>query len=233
MNAADTPPDDLAALITAINDLLPPAEMTHADLELDAVAHETGIPEEAILALLRGEPVPDDKLNPSFTERLTFLLDTRRAPNGKPYSKTHIADTLGVSRGMVFALFSGDREAGRTMTAALEEFFDVDPGFLSTSGRRALARALRPTYQTLVTLSYLRNKRVSHFAMRSSTDVGDIKLAGQLQQALHAVLAQPAPEREADQEEQELREITEQVRALAPTSRTRLIGTMRKLLRQQ
>ncbi|MFB7512963.1 helix-turn-helix domain-containing protein [Streptomyces sp. NPDC056144] len=232
MKAADTPPDDLAALITAINDLLPSTGMTHEDLELDAVAYQTGIPEDVVLALLRGEPVPDDRLNLSFTDRLTFLLDTRRAPDGKPHKQVNIADALGLSRGMVSALFSGGREAGRAVTAALEEFFDVDPGFLSTSGRRALARALRPLYATLVTVSDLRGKRVSHLALRSSVDVADIKLAGQLQDALRAVLT-PVPEPDMDPQEQELRAITDQVRALAPTSRTRLLGSIRRLLGQQ
>ncbi|MFF2305976.1 hypothetical protein ACFVVP_26140 [Streptomyces sp. NPDC058128] len=189
---------------------------------------------------VRGEPVPDEKLNPSFTDRLAFLLDTRRAPDGKPHKKVHIADSLALSRGMVSALFSGDRDAGIAVIAVLEEFFDVDPGFLSTSGRRALARALRPRYATLVTLSDLREKRVGHLAMRSSIHVADIRLAGQLQQAVAAAfaapvpepLAKPAPEPEADPDEQELREITRQVRALAPTSRSRLMGTIRGLLRQ-
>ncbi|MFD4314925.1 helix-turn-helix domain-containing protein [Streptomyces sp. NPDC058548] len=183
-------------------------------------------------ALLRGEPVPADRLNLSFVERLAFLLETRRAPNGKPFSKTHIAEALGVSRGMVFHLFSGEREAGRTVTASLEEFFGVDPGFLSTSGRRALARALRPIYASLVTLSTLRGERVSHLALRSSTDVADIRLASKLQEALAAVLTQPLPEPAADPQEQELQEITDQVRALAPTSRTRLLGKIRGLLGQ-
>ncbi|MFE5730950.1 helix-turn-helix domain-containing protein [Streptomyces sp. NPDC056528] len=232
MNAVDPPPDDLAALITAINDLLPATAMTHEDLELDSVARRTGIPEHVVLALLRGEQVPDDRLNPGFTDRLAFLLETRRAPDGKPYKQTRIAEALGLSRGMVSALFSGNREAGRAVTAALEEFFDVDPGFLSTSGRRALARALRPVYASLLTLSTLRGERVSHLAMRSSADVADIRLAGQLQEALAAVLAHPVPEPEPDPQERELREITDRVRALAPSSRTRLLGRIRGLLGQ-
>ncbi|WP_269076276.1 hypothetical protein U0M97_34430 [Streptomyces venezuelae] len=40
------------------------------------------------------------------------------------------------------------------------------------------------------------------------------------------------PKPEADPEERELREITEQVRALTPTKRTRLTGTIQGLLRQ-
>ncbi|WP_432127299.1 helix-turn-helix domain-containing protein [Streptomyces sp. bgisy082] len=269
MNAVEPPPDDLAALITAINDLLPSMAMTHEDLELDSVAHRTGIPEEVVLALLRGEPVPDEALNPGFTDRLAFLLDTRRAPDGKPYKQIHIADALGLSRGMVSALLSGGREAGRAVTASLEEFFDVDPGFLSTNGRRALARALRPVCASLLTLSTLRGERVSHLAMRSSIDVADIRLAGRLQEALAAVLTTPSPperdpsernpseqdppvrdpsepapreqppwerpsppEPPTDPEERELREIADQVRALAPPSRTRLMGKIRGLLRQ-
>lgn len=232
MNGADPPTDDLAALITAINGLLPSTGMTHEDLELDSVAHRTGIPEDVVLALLRGEPVPGDRLNPGFTERLAFLLDTRRAPDGKPYKQVHIADALGLSRGMVSALFSGNREAGRAVTASLEEFFDVDPGFLSTSGRRALARALRPVHASLFTLSTLRGEHVSHLALRSSIDVADIRLADQLQEALAAVLTHSPPEPATDPQEQELREITDRVRALAPPSRTRLMGKIRGLLRQ-
>ncbi|ALO12412.1 hypothetical protein AQF52_6822 [Streptomyces venezuelae] len=45
-------------------------------------------------------------------------------------------------------------------------------------------------------------------------------------------LAKPMPKPEADPEERELREITEQVRALTPTKRTRLTGTIQGLLRQ-
>ncbi|MFJ4869211.1 hypothetical protein [Streptomyces sp. NPDC088757] len=232
MNAADPPQDDLAALITAIDGLLPATAMTHEDLELDSVAHRTGIPEDVVLALLRGEPVPDDELNPGFTDRLAFLLDTRRAPDGRPYRQVDIADALGLSRGMVSALLSGNREAGRAVTAALEEFFDVDPGFLSTSGRRALARALRPVYASLLALSTLRGERASGLALRGGADVGDIRLAGRLQEALAAVLAQPPPEPAADPQEQELREIADQVRALAPPSRTRLMDKIRGLLRQ-
>ncbi|MGV9691305.1 helix-turn-helix domain-containing protein [Streptomyces sp. NPDC003444] len=232
MNAVDPPQDDLAALITAINGLLPCTAMTHEDLELDSVARRTGIPEDVVLALLRGEPVPDDALNPGFTDRLAFLLDTRRAPDGKPYRQVDIADALGLSRGMVSALLSGNREAGRAVTASLEEFFDVDPGFLSTSGRRALARALRPVYASLLTLSTLRGERVSGLALRGGVDVADIRLADQLREALAAVLTRPPPEPEADPHERELREIADQVRALAPPSRTRLMSKIRGLLRQ-
>ncbi|MFF9428387.1 helix-turn-helix domain-containing protein [Streptomyces sp. NPDC014746] len=232
MNVADTPPDDLAALITAINDLLPATGMTYDDLEIDSVAYETGIPEASILALLRGETVPDETLNPGFTDRLAFLLETRRAPDGNPHKKVAIADALGVSRGMVSSLFSGNRDAGRGTSAALEEFFDVDPGFLSTSGRRALTRALRPVYASLLTLSTLHGRQVSHMALRSGAAGADIRLAAQLQKALSAVLTQHEPEPPTDPQEQELRDITDQVRALAPTSRTRLMDKIRGLLGQ-
>ncbi|GAA3081976.1 hypothetical protein GCM10017562_59180 [Streptomyces roseofulvus] len=233
MKAAHPTHDDLAALITAINELLPSAGMSYDDLELDAVAYETGISEEVIRALLHGRPVPDEQLNLPFAERLAFLLKTRLAPDGKPYSKAFIADALGISRAMVFALFKGDREAGRAVAAELEEFFRVDPGFLSTSGRRALARALRPIYATLSMVSDLREKRVSHLAMRSSVGVPDIRLAGQLQEAVHAVLNPAEPDPEADAAERELRELTDQVRALAPNSRSHVLRNIRKFLGQQ
>jgi hypothetical protein len=230
MDADDAPPeDDLAALIAAINDLLPSVELSHQDLELETVTYATGIAEECVLALLRGEQVPEDRLNPSFTERLAFLHTTRPAPNGKPFSHAYIAGRIGVSRGMVWALFSGEREAGRVVAASLEEFFGADPGFLSTSGRRALVRALRPVYASLLTLSSLRGEGVRQLAMRSSVHGADIRLASPLQRALTDALAQPRTEPE-DPQEQELREIAARVRALPPTPRRRLIDTMRGLL---
>ncbi|MFC9341521.1 hypothetical protein ACFT0G_35305 [Streptomyces sp. NPDC057020] len=97
------------------------------------------------------------------------------------------------------------------------------PG-VQVSGRRAprSGSCCCPRHHaTLVTLSDLREKRASHLAVRTGIHVADIE-----------PLANPAPEPEADPDEQELREITEQVRALAPTSRSRLMGTIRGPLRQ-
>ncbi|GHG05178.1 hypothetical protein ACFFSH_38875 [Streptomyces filamentosus] len=230
MEAVDAPPGgELAALITAINELLPLVGMTHGDLELEAVSFDTGIAEELILALLRGEQVPDNQLNLSFTDRLAFLRETRSAPDGKPYSYAYIAGKIGVSRGMVWALFTGEREAGRTVAASLEEFFGADPGFLSTSGRRALARALRPIHASLLTLNGLRGEGIRQLAMRSSIEGADIRLAGPLQRALTEAFVQSRDEPDNAQD-QELREITDHVRALPPTPRKRLIDKMRGLL---
>ncbi|MFE5596926.1 helix-turn-helix domain-containing protein [Streptomyces sp. NPDC056549] len=234
MDAADAQPeDDLADLVAAINALLPQLKMKHEDLlDISEVTYATGIPEDLVLAVLRGEVVTSDDLYMSFTSRLEFLRETRRREDGKKYTYDEIGSAVGVTKAMISALFSGQRSPGRSVADSLEDFFDAEPRFLTLSGRRALARALKPAYGSLVTLSGLRGEGVSHLAMRSSIAGMDSKLGSKLQEALVEAFAQAA-RKPSDPGERELREITERMRAMDPTPRERLMKKIKGLLGQQ
>ncbi|TLQ46317.1 helix-turn-helix domain-containing protein [Streptomyces marianii] len=192
MDAVDAlPEDDLEAVVSAIGDLLPQVGMAHDDLDIDAVTYATGIAQDKVKAVLRGDKLDPKELDASLPDRLAFLRETRRRDDGERYTYDQLAERAHVSKALISALFSGTRNPGVPVAGALEDFFRVEPRFLTLSGRRVLARALKPIEQSLITLSLLRGAGVSRWAMRSSIATQDDKLGRALQDAIAEALSAP------------------------------------------
>lgn len=223
------PEDDLEVVVAAIRELLSHVGMELDDLDIDAVTHATGIAQHKVEAVLRGEDLDPAELDAPLPERLAFLRETRRRDDGERYTYDQLAERAHVSKALISALFSGARNPGVPVAGALEDFFGVEPRFLTLSGRRALARALKPIEQSLLTLSLLRGAGVSRWAMRSSAASQDGKLGRALQEAITEVLS--ASDAQHDPEEQELIDLTNEVRALEKKKKAHILTRMRGLLR--
>ncbi|MFJ7329405.1 helix-turn-helix domain-containing protein [Streptomyces cyaneofuscatus] len=76
----------------------------------------------------------------SLPERLAFLRETRRRDDGERYTYDQLAERTHVSKALISALFSRARNPGVPVAGALEDFFGVEPRFLTLSGRRALEK---------------------------------------------------------------------------------------------
>ncbi|MFJ6516161.1 helix-turn-helix domain-containing protein [Streptomyces sp. NPDC091406] len=229
MEAADAlPEDDLEAVVAAIGELLSQAGMDDDDLDIDAVTYATGIAQDKVKAVLRGQELGPEELDAPLPERLAFLRETRRRDDGERYTYDQLAERAHVSKALISALFSGARNPGVPVAGALEDFFRVEPRFLTLSGRRALARALKPIEQSLLTLCLLRGAGVSRWAMRSSAATQDGRLGQALQEAITEALC--TSKAQHDPEEQELIDLTNQVRALEKKKKTRMLTRIRGLL---
>ncbi|AYN41608.1 XRE family transcriptional regulator [Streptomyces dangxiongensis] len=220
--------DDLAVILTAINELLSVLGMGRDAIDLDDVFYQTGIPVDRIHAVLNGEEAEPEDLQEVFKQRLVFLRETRLKPGGKRYTLDEIAAGAGISHGQVGYLLSGDRKPGFTVLAGLERFFDVPPGFFTATERQALHRSLKPVHESLTHVALLKGKGISQLALRSSIAHGtsSSRLGQELRTALETALSQPEPE----PEDPEVRELADKMLSLPAKSRRRVIPLIKDLL---
>ncbi|MEV0173226.1 helix-turn-helix transcriptional regulator [Streptomyces sp. NPDC050803] len=193
-------------------------------INFERITHLTAIPEATVRRLFAGEDVSEAELNPSFTERLRFLHETRRRPDGAKYRISEIAEGAQVSKEAVNKMLNGTRKAGLDVGAALERFFGVAPGYFTMRGSDALLAALAEIAESLNYLALLKGGRVEHLALRGSLTAGDDRLARELRQALQNALESERAE------DPEIREITATVRALPAGRRTSVLGIIRNVL---
>ncbi|ROP44183.1 helix-turn-helix transcriptional regulator [Streptomyces sp. PanSC9] len=215
------------------------AEMGHSPdvINLRQVSYETGIAEPTIAKLFAGMPVPDDEVDLSFRDRLRFLVATRRGPEGCEYRPSEIAAAIGVSKATVNALLNGTRNPGFDVSRALAEYFAVDPGFFSIRGDRALLRAIEPAMRQARLLASLRGEHVEMMALRGSLAGGSPQLAQELQDVLETVVATarqanasvPVGSSNGEQDP-ELQELTDTVRALSATKRRSVMNILRSVV---
>lgn len=226
MDAPDAPQaDDLAVAIEATDELLNVVGLSRSVIDLEKISYDTGIDPVRVQMLLDGKGVEPEEQQDSFQQRLTFLRATRLKPGGKRYTLDEIGDGAGVSHAQVSHLLNGKRSPGLALTARLEKFFGVQPGFFTATERQALCRALQPVQEHLTTLAYLKGKGVSQLAMRSGRATGDDSRLGQeLRAALRVALDQPAP---ADPE---VSALTDQMMSLPSKSRRRIFPLISGLL---
>ncbi|MFK0143202.1 helix-turn-helix domain-containing protein [Streptomyces murinus] len=219
---------DLAAALAAVKTEL--AQLGH-DLDvikLSDITYETGIPEGVIRKLFAGKRVAAEMIDLPFKERLDFVVRTRVKGDGTPYTMTEIAASVGASKATISSLLSGTRNPGFEVSKKLTEFFRVDPGFFSVRGDKALLRALEPAMRQARLLASLKGQNVELLALRGSLAGGSPQLAEELQEVLEQVVAKAqAASKLASEDDPELRELTDTVRALPDRKRRRVMTTLR------
>ncbi|MFJ2628957.1 hypothetical protein ACIO6T_37755 [Streptomyces sp. NPDC087532] len=214
-------PDALAAAVASIDQLIQSLDMDRSVIDVERLSFETGIPTERIPGLLDGMTPESETPQETFRKRLVFLRDTRLKPGGKRLTLDEIGEGAGISHGQVAYLLKGQRSPGVGAVSGLEMFFGVVPGFFTATERQALHRALQPIHEQLTHVALLRGTGISALAMRSSSVGGDDDRIGR---ELRAAVA------EALQQPEEVRELTHQMRALPPKSRTRIFPVIRQIL---
>ncbi|MFE1173942.1 helix-turn-helix domain-containing protein [Streptomyces sp. NPDC058773] len=250
MDASDMhPADGLRAVVAAIDELLRDLDLGRDVIDIEHLSHRTGLTVPRVRALLDhsgeepeaaddrsghtdGESRSSDdasgsgseKVQDSFQNRLVFLRETRRKPDGKMYTLDEIGAGAGISHGQVGYLLNGKRKSpGLDVTRKLEKFFEVEPGFFTATERQALYRALQSTHEQLTHLALLRGKGINRLAMRSDTS-GDSRIDRELRDALSEALSRP------EREDPEVRELTDRMRSLPSKSRRRVFPLIQGLL---
>ncbi|WP_328545983.1 helix-turn-helix transcriptional regulator [Streptomyces platensis] len=225
MDASDLhPADGLRAVVAAIDELLRDLDLGRDVIDIDHLSHRTGLPVPRVQALLDETGEESEQEQDSFQDRLVFLRETRRKPDGKMYTLDEIGAGAGISHGQVGYLLNGKRKSpGLDVTRKLEKFFEVEPGFFTATGRQALYRALQSTHEQLTHLALLRGKGINRLAMRSGTS-GDSRIDRELRDALSEVLSRP------EGEDPEVRELTDRMRSLPSKSRRRVFPLIQGLL---
>ncbi|PBC82102.1 hypothetical protein SAMN05428945_3341 [Streptomyces sp. 2224.1] len=218
------PADGLPTVVAAIDELLRDLGLGRDVIDIDHLSHRTGITVPRVQALLDDTGQESGNVQDSFQDRLVFLRDTRRKPDGKRYTLDEIGAGAGISHGQVGYLLNGKRKSpGLDVTRKLEKFFGVEPGFFTATERQALYRALQSTHEQLTHLALLRGKGIDRLAMRSGTS-GDSKIDRELREALSEALSRP------EREDPEVRELTDRMRSLPTRSRRRVFPLIQGLL---
>ncbi|MCX5103462.1 hypothetical protein [Streptomyces sp. NBC_00439] len=214
-------PDALAAVVASIDQLLQSLGMDRSVIDLQRLSYETGIPVEQIPALFDGHVPEPENAQETFRRRLVFLRGSRLKLSGKQLTLDEIGEGSGISHGQVAYLLKGQRSPGVAAVSGLETYFGVVPGFFTATERQALHRALQPIQEQLTHVALLKGTGISALAMRSSSVGSDNDRIGrELRVAVAEALQQP----------EEVRELTHQMRALPPRSRTRIFPVIRQIL---
>ncbi|EFL31873.1 transcriptional regulator [Streptomyces viridochromogenes DSM 40736] len=112
-------------------------------LDVAALSYRTGIPAETVTALLEGRRLPETSLGDRVRQRLDFVRETRRRPDGKRYSLDELARIAGTSRQWL----SEWRRSGLPSLEhadRLRRHFDLPAGFFTEDEAEALHGALQP-----------------------------------------------------------------------------------------
>lgn len=218
--------DDLQALVSAIDELLNAVGLGREAIDSDKLSFETGIPVDRVAELLDGAESEPESLNETFRQRLNFLRETRRKPDGKRFTLDEIGQGAGISKAQAGFLLNGQRMPGLAIVSALENFFHVEPGFFSATERQSLCRALQPVRGQLTHLAFLKGHGITRMAMRSGRTADESALGQELLSALSAVLNEP------DREDPEVRQLTSEITSLPCESRRRVVSGLRSLLRR-
>lgn len=214
----------LAHSIQSLENLLAEMGLDRSVVDLDRLSHQAGIPLQRVTELLKDHAPPREETPQEiFVRRLNFLRETRRKDSGRRLTQDEIGEGAGISHGQVGFLLKGQRSPGMWAVSALEGFFKVPAGFLTASDEEALDRALKPVLEQLLHLAVLKGRGISAFAMRSNSDcAGDDQLGRELRAALNQALAE-APD-------DDVRELTYQMKSLPPRSRKRVLPAIRRIL---
>ncbi|MER6219207.1 XRE family transcriptional regulator [Streptomyces sp900105755] len=139
-------------------------------LDVADLSYRTGIPVGVVAELLAGGPAPEAGLAERVRQRLDFIREHRRRPDGKRYSLGELAAIAGTSRQWL----SEWRKSGLPSlehTDRLRRFFGLPPGFFTADEPEALYEALQPVLQGLQAqadpLSRLRESGLVRLAARA------------------------------------------------------------------
>ncbi|KMS87834.1 helix-turn-helix transcriptional regulator [Streptomyces flaveolus] len=117
-------------------------------LDVVGLSHRTGIPVGVVVDLLSGGRAPETGLAERVRQRLDFIRETRRRPDGKRYSLDELARIAGTSRQWL----SEWRKSGMPSLEhadRLRRFFGLPAGFFTADEPEALHEALQPVLQSL------------------------------------------------------------------------------------
>ncbi|WP_331753001.1 helix-turn-helix transcriptional regulator (plasmid) [Streptomyces sp. NBC_00637] len=220
--------EGVAAALAAVRAELEGLGHTLDVIPFDRLAYKTGIAESTIRKLFAGEPVSPNEVDPPFKDRLQFLLETRHHPEGRQYTRAELAEAAHVDRSMISNLLNGKRQPGFETSRDLAKHFKV-PGFFSIGPEEALLAALEPVLEQARMLAELKGHQVERVALRGSP-AGSDELARELNAAIHQVLATAKTMKQAPQDpddDPELRELTDTMRSLPPSSRKGVMGILR------
>ncbi|MEU2338337.1 XRE family transcriptional regulator [Streptomyces sp. NPDC006654] len=139
-------------------------------LDVADLSHRTGIPVAVVAELLAGGTAPETGLAERVRQRLDFIRENRRRPDGKRYSLGELAAIAGTSRQWL----SEWRKSGLPSlehTDRLRRFFGLPAGFFTADEPEALYEALQPVLQGLEAqadpLSRLRDSGLVRLAARA------------------------------------------------------------------
>ncbi|GGW39368.1 hypothetical protein GCM10010503_14550 [Streptomyces lucensis JCM 4490] len=117
-------------------------------LDVADLSHRTGVPVPVVVDLLAGGRAAETCLPQRVRQRLDFIRQTRRRPDGKRYSLGELAEIAGTSR----QWFSEWRKSGLPSLAhtdRLRRFFGLPAGFFTADEPEALHQALQPVLRGL------------------------------------------------------------------------------------
>ncbi|GAA2235998.1 helix-turn-helix transcriptional regulator [Streptomyces nogalater] len=117
-------------------------------LDVAGLSYRTGIPVGVVVDLLSGGRAGEACLAHRVRQRLDFIRETRRRPDGKRYSLDELARIAGTSRQWL----SEWRKSGMPSLEhadRLRRFFGLPAGFFTADEPEALCEALQPVLQSL------------------------------------------------------------------------------------
>ncbi|MEU3830708.1 XRE family transcriptional regulator [Streptomyces sp. SID486] len=117
-------------------------------LDVAGLSYRTGIPVGTVVELLCGGRAAETCLAQRVRQRLDFIRETRRRPDGKRYSLDELARIAGTSRQWL----SVWRKSGMPSLEhadRLRRFFGLPAGFFTADEPEALHEALQPVLQDL------------------------------------------------------------------------------------
>ncbi|WP_406435451.1 helix-turn-helix domain-containing protein [Streptomyces sp. NBC_00631] len=139
-------------------------------LDVADLSYRTGIPVAVVTELLAGGAAPEVGLAERVRQRLDFIRENRRRPDGKRYSLGELAAIAGTSRQWL----SEWRKSGLPSLEhidRLRRFFGLPAGFFTADEPEALHEALQPVLQGLEVradpLSRLRESGLVRLAARA------------------------------------------------------------------
>ncbi|MFE3161990.1 XRE family transcriptional regulator [Streptomyces sp. NPDC059224] len=139
-------------------------------LDVADLSYRTGIPVGTVAELLGGATAPEVELAERVRQRLDFIREHRRRPDGKRYSLGELAAIAGTSRQWL-GEWRKSGMPGLEHTDRLRRFFGLPPGFFTASESEALYEALQPVLQGLEAradpLSRLRESGLVRLAARA------------------------------------------------------------------
>ncbi|KUO22430.1 transcriptional regulator [Streptomyces dysideae] len=115
-------------------------------LDVGGLSFRTGIPADVVAVLLAGGTVPETSLSDRVRQRLDFVRETRRRPDGKRYALDELARIAGTSRQWL----SEWRRSGLPSLEhadRIRRHFDLPAGFFTADETEALHTALQPVLQ--------------------------------------------------------------------------------------
>jgi transcriptional regulator with XRE-family HTH domain len=196
-------------------------------INFDRLVYQTGIAETTLRKGFAGEAVSPDEVDPPFSARLKFLIETRLTEDGRQYTRPELAAAAGCDKSMITHLINGTRKPGFDTSRRLAIHFGV-PGFFTIGPEKAVLDALDPVLVQARFIAELKGEKVEHLALRGSL-TGSDQLSAQLQTAIHKVVetARSQSSASAGDDDPELREFTDTMRALPATHRRSVMGILK------